>query len=154
MLKSANYVMVGKKRGLESLKSVENLSTNADGDNAKESNVDKARSTPSTDLSDNKKSRISSLSNVNIIDVISCENFREEKIACNEVEMIREKTKPLGAESSLAVKSQYIYDIYYTKNEDIHLDLLYPNNFQIKSYNNYQDVDLVEDTNPVDGYDS
>lgn len=43
-------------------------------------------------------------------------------------------------------QSDYVYDIYYAKNLDIHLDLLYPNNFTIASYNNLEfDDNVVEE---------
>jgi hypothetical protein len=137
--------MISKKRGLES------------------STSDMPSSNSTT--FDNKKPKVSNLSNFNIIDVISSEYFNDEetnkvnekettaaykskpaeKITCNGKELIREKTE-------IATKPEYIYDLYYTKSEDIHLDLLYPNNYEIKSFNNYRDVDLVDDNDDDDDY--
>jgi hypothetical protein len=67
---------------------------------------------------------------------------KENRLTCNGVEMIREKTT---SPTSKTTTSEYIYDIYYTKNPEIHLDLLYANNYEIKSYNFMHDVDLVDD---------
>src|SRR5690606_16007273 len=141
---NTSYIMVNKKRGFTSLLSVDNL----------------ASVEQTAQLNDEKKSKFDDLSNVNIIDVVSSEYFdsskdkeeekneketngKEEKskITCNGVEMIREKVAAVDATKN----SKYVYDIYYTKNENIHLDLLYPNNFEIKAFSNYKDVDLVDD---------
>ncbi len=136
--------MLSKKRGLESNGNIaeilaENNQTNVAA------------------VADFKKPKVANLANVNIIDVISSEYFNSEasarlekisskenehqsvaeteKITCNGVELVREKTG----------KPEFIYDLYYTKSDEIHLDLLYPNNFEIKSMNNFQNVDLVDD---------
>ncbi len=48
---------------------------------------------------------------------------------CNEKPLIKEPN----------TKTDYIYDIYYTKsNDQIHLDLLYPNNYTITPF--YEDL--------------
>ena len=115
-----------------------------------------------------KKQKAFEMENVNIIDIISSDYFNgtpvtaedvtgatlvapstkspssqtpspSNKITCNGVEMIREKVVP----SPHAEK--YVYDIYFTKNADLHLDLLYSNNYEIKSSNNYDHVELVDE---------
>ncbi|CAF1001861.1 unnamed protein product [Brachionus calyciflorus] len=102
-----------------------------------------------TEDEDSKKIKVCSESkNINIIDVVLTEKSPEKKnkndddkketITCNGVNLIREKCEPQ--------ETGYVYDIYYTKNSDIHLDLLYPNNYEIRSYNVYQDIDLIDDT--------
>lgn len=100
-------------------------------------------------MADNKKAKVSSDENVNIINVFLEENLSEndskiesanektDTITCNGINLIREKCN--------APNNSYVYDIYYTKNPEIHLDLLYPNNYEIRSYNIYQDIDLIDD---------
>ncbi|RNA33692.1 putative RNA polymerase II nuclear localization SLC7A6OS [Brachionus plicatilis] len=96
---------------------------------------------------DNKKAKVNTDENINIIDVVLNENFspdkqknenQHEKITCNGIDLIREKCE--------VPNNAYVYDIYYTKNSDVHLDLLYPNNYEIRSYNIYQDIDLIDDS--------
>lgn len=99
---------------------------------------------------DNKKAKVSCDENINIIDVLLDENSSADDtkieslneqintITCNGVNLIREKCT--------TENNSYVYDIYYTKNPEIHLDLLYPNNYEIRSYNIYQDIDLIDDS--------
>ena len=51
--------------------------------------------------------------------------------------MIREKV--------IKQEEQFVYDIYFTKNTDLHLDLLYSNSYEIKSSNNYDNIELVDE---------
>ena len=165
-LKPSNYVMISKKRGLESDDFDSNENNKKESSSTSSDESDNSLKTDGTSKKLKQSTTINNLSNVNIIDVISSEYFKEEnkenekedlskqtsgrqnnseKIACNGVEMIREKiVDPLATS---AKSSEYIYDIYYTKSDDIHLDLLYANNFEIKSHNIYKDVELVDDTN-------
>jgi hypothetical protein len=140
--------MLSKKRGLESNGNIAGALAEA------------SQAIATTDF---KKPKVANLANFNIIDVISSEYFENEtnardeiekkssnskeneKITCNGVELVREKT-------ATSAKPEYIYDLYYTKSDEIHLDMLYPNNFEIKSFKNFQDVDLVDD-NFEDEYD-
>ena len=61
-------------------------------------------------------------------------------MTCNDVELIREKIAENQNELG------YVYDIYYANTNDIYLDLLYSNNYEIKSYNDYENVELVNGT--------
>lgn len=128
-----SYVVVDKKRGLENDELME------------------------VQVAENKRSRAANgdLENVNIIDVmISSEYFAQEddknvidtttpsenkeKITINGVEMIREKKKE---------SENYIYDLYYVKSDNLagHLDLLYPNSYEIRAYSYYKDAELIND---------
>ena len=42
-------------------------------------------------------------------------------------------------------QNEYVYDIYYAKNLDIHLDLLYPDNFTINSFDLEFDDNIQEE---------
>jgi hypothetical protein len=64
----------------------------------------------------------------------------EERLTCNDVELIREKITEKPNELG------YVYDIYYANTNDIYLDLLYSNNYEIKSYNDYENLELVNGT--------
>jgi len=156
--KSNRYVMLNKKRGIETQQS--------------------PLLAEQTHSAKNK----SNLENVNIIDVISSEYVvvtdepstttndtvtstpaipKTERLTCNGVEMIREKCqlnstptkKSTGKETVVmntliefdSKTNEYVYDIYYTKNLDIHLDLLYPNNFEIKSASLDDRIELLDD---------
>lgn len=145
-IKSNRYVLLNKKRGIESQSSI----------------VAQRRTAKAN----------SNLDNVNIIDVISSEYIanepsdavtstpavtKNERLTCNGVEMIREKcdinSTPAKKTRDTAVNqiefdsktNEYVYDIYYTKNMDIHLDLLYPNNFEIKSASLDDRIELLDD---------
>lgn len=120
-IKSQRYILLNKKRGIDNLdtNTIEKISN-------KEATLDR------TELAINK------YGDMNILDVVSSEIHDEEeeeiggsksmkrsneKIVCNGVELLKEK-----------VINEYVYDIYYAKNQDIHLDLLYPSNFTINSF--------------------
>lgn len=153
--KQVNYVVLSKKRGLNS----ENGRESENGSNV-ENEQQRLKSRRAEDATD-------TLENVNIIDVISSEYFKEdeggegtsaskktpsrtpEKISCNGVEMTREKatTSPGRADSS------YVYDIYYARfNPTVHshLDLLYPSNIEVKSYGLYGESELIDETTSSD----
>ena len=83
---------------------------------------------------------------------------KKEKITCNGIEMLREKISPGGDAHKHAVnskttvssekksaQSEYVYDIYYLKSNEIYLDLLYANNFEIKAFNEVESADLLND---------
>lgn len=81
-----------------------------------------------------------------------------EKITCNGVELIREKVTASGNSPNAKTSSgfggkkdanDYVYDLYYTKTNDIHLDLLYPNNYEIKSYM-HESSELIDENNDDD----
>ncbi len=145
-IKTNRYIMLNKKRGIESQSPI-----------VVQRRTDKANS---------------NLDNVNIIDVISSEYIadesngavtstpaatKNERLTCNGVEMIREKCStnntPTKKTKETVVNqiefdsktNEYVYDIYYTKNMDIHLDLLYPNNFEIKSASLDDRIELLDD---------
>ena len=147
-IKSQRYVLLSKKRGVENLD---------------DTTMTKLTSTESTNTKFSKNKTelaIHNYGNMNIIDVISSDyietaapsvdetNKRGKKadaITCNGVELIREKVSPINKSRrnvELDLKqNEYVYDIYYAKNVDIHLDLLYPNNFEIKSFNQNLEFD-------------
>ena len=146
--KTFNYVLLNKKRGLDTTDETNSQEINGEPEAKKKSSKDSG-----------KKLKTLNFDEVNIIDVISKEYFDESeasdvsknldknkkatndspsRITCNGVELIREKVTPKK-------ESQYVYDIYYTKNTDIHLDLLYTNNYEIKSCNNNDHQELVDD---------
>lgn len=119
-VKSHRYVLLDKKRGVENLdnKTIENITK-------KEMSIDK------TELA------INNYGDMNILEIEEeqevCDSSKNkaesDRITCNGVELEREK---------LDLSNGYVYDIYYAKNQEIHLDLLYPNNFTINSF----DLDL------------
>jgi hypothetical protein len=92
-----------------------------------------------------------------IYDIISYpvnDSKQNDTITCNGVEMKREKVENINdtqeevVEKRIDIESEsdeYIYDIYYTKQNDIHLDLLYPNNFEIKSGSLYDQLQFLAD---------
>ena len=142
-IKPFNYVLVNKKRDFEST---------CDEELNKKSIDAQAELQEIQTL--NKKMK--SLAEFNIIDLVSSEYFTENdsskretksktqenvpspsKITCNGVEMIREKV--------IKQEEQFVYDIYFTKNTDLHLDLLYSNSYEIKSSNNYDNIELVDE---------
>ena len=59
--------------------------------------------------------------------------------------MIREKVDAKSQEE------KFVYDIYFTKSKDLHLDMLYSNNYEIKSSNYYDNIELVDEKNLVEG---
>ena len=149
--KRVDFVMVSKKRGL----------------NQSESNSTNLSEIPSKPAVEKRfKPRIrtnnSNLDNINIIDVISSDYFNEEdtkktedkpekaanRIACNGVEMVREKV----ATESEKIDDGYVYDIYYApkSNESIHLDLLYPSNVEIRGCSLYTESELIDERNSSD----
>lgn len=131
-IKTQRYVLLNKKRG------VDELDTNTIGRiTSKEVSLDKT------------EQAINDYGDMNILDVeldigtdadLNAENRSSERISCNGVELIREKNMEIKKQSD------YVYDIYYAKNLDIHLDLLYPNNFTIASYDALEfDDNIVEE---------
>lgn len=144
--------MVSKKRGL----------------NQSESNSTNLNEIPTKPAVEKRfKPRIrtnnNNLDNINIIDVISSDYFNEEdtkktqdkpedkaanRIACNGVEMVREKV----ATESEKIDDGYVYDIYYApkSNESIHLDLLYPSNVEIRGCSLYTESELIDERNSSD----
>lgn len=124
--KAHRYVLLNKKRGVENLneQTIETITN-------KEKSLDK------TELA------INNYGEMNIIDVVSSEyddNYKKEadneKITCNGIELIKEKVpQPV----------KYVYDLYYAKNNEIHLDLLYPNNFTINSLDIQFDDNIFEE---------
>jgi hypothetical protein len=130
--KSLNYVLVDKKRAFN------------------------ASDTKYHEISQSKK--LKALDEFNIIDIISSEYTQTtptlektmaspSKISCNGIEMIREKVASSSSVSMIKDEEQFVYDIYFTKNLDLHLNLLYSNNYEIKS-SSYDDVELVDEKNP------
>lgn len=117
-------MLLNKKRGVENLneQTIETITN-------KEQSLDK------TELA------INNYGEMNIIDVVSSEyddkkDTNNEKITCNGIELIKEKvTSPV----------KYVYDLYYAKNNEIHLDLLYPNNFTINSLDIQFDENIFEE---------
>ena len=69
------------------------------------------------------------LSNINILNVMP--SIYNNKINCNGVELIREKVNQQEVTSK--DEDKYVYDIYYVKNSEIDLNLLYSNKYEIKS---------------------
>lgn len=150
--KRVDFVMVSKKRGL----------------NQSESNSTNLNEIPTKPAVEKRfKPRIrtnnNNLDNINIIDVISSDYFNEEdtkktqdkpedkaanRIACNGVEMVREKV----ATESEKIDDGYVYDIYYApkSNESIHLDLLYPSNVEIRGCSLYTESELIDERNSSD----
>ena len=111
-----------------------------------------------TDDKDESKGTSSNLNDINVIDVIpstylmsdddesvSASNKSPEvnQITCNDVVMIREKVN--NKEEKKPVNNEYVYDIYYVKNSNIHLDLLYANNYEIKPFINENDLLICDD---------
>ncbi len=138
-IKSNRYVLLNKKKGIEASNK---LATK-----------------------DEKKNNFN---DVNVIDVISSDYIaneitnnepatvnKSERLTCNGVEMIREKCSTNNRNNSKEVANgqiefdsktnEYVYDIYYTKNMDIHLELLYPNNFEIKSATLADNIEFLDD---------
>lgn len=163
--KQVDYVVLAKKRGLSQCNEA-----HTNGHSRKE---DAKNATESSKKCKNEED----LDNVNIIDVISSEYFKDElshankqeeakekpkatpeKISCNGVEMIREKLATVESCKSPskrpnATEADYVYDFYYAKSNDpnIYFDLLYPNaNFEIKSYSLYGESELMDERNSSD----
>lgn len=151
-----NYVLVNKKRVFEN----DNLETETLMPVEDQQSIqDKvAQETPKRLKLLNK--------DFNIIDIVSSEYFNEtdkkeastiasqkeqnttstaNKITCNGVEMIREKVDAKSQEE------KFVYDIYFTKSKDLHLDMLYSNNYEIKSSNYYDNIELIDEKNLVEG---
>lgn len=137
--KQLNYIVVNKKRRI-----------------SHEHNLEESES-----VETKQDKRLKNLDDVNIIDVLPTSILNEEEIflnsmqqnksskpakqseerlTCNDVELIREKIAENQNELG------YVYDIYYANTNDIYLDLLYSNNYEIKSYNDYENVELVNGT--------
>lgn len=145
-LKTNRYVLLNKKRGIEN-------------------------TAPTNDSTESvTQPKLVHLKNINIIDVISSEYVNQdethqaaststttttsatsqtktERVTCNGVEMIREKSSPSSKKQIEydTKTNEYVYDIYYARNMDIHLDLLYPNNFEIKSGVYDEKIELLDE---------
>jgi hypothetical protein len=150
-----NYVLVNKKRMHDEETKIETPVVKRD---------------ETDELQEATSKKLKSFDDFNIIDIISSEYFSEtskkekdtvksnqieqsstavaatapqpSKITCNGVEMIREKVdrKSHG--------EQFVYDIYFTKSKDLlPLDFLYSNNYEIKSSNYYDNIELVDERN-------
>lgn len=129
-VKSHRYVLLNKKRGVEALdnETIENITN-------KDLSLDK------TEIA------INNYGDMNILDVVSSDVHDEENLnkntkqserfTCNGVELIQEKVNKK--------QNEYVYDIYYAKNLDIHLDLLYPDNFTINSFDLEFDDNIQEE---------
>jgi len=141
--------------------------------------LNKKKGLDTTSKETNKHQVKKNFNDVNIIDVISSDyitnddssstssslnnNTKSERLTCNGIEMIREKcsssTNSQSSSKEVAINgsqiefdsktNEYVYDIYYTKNMDIHLELLYPNNFEIKSATLADNIEFL-DENYVD----
>lgn len=133
-IKAQRYVLLKKKRGIDNL------------DNSTiESITNRKISIENTELA------INNYGDMNILDVVPSEIQEEDdveakkiinnpdRIMCNGVELLKEKISPAKQ------KNEYVYDIYYAKNQDIHLDLLYPSNFTINAFDLQLDENVKED---------
>ena len=78
----------------------------------------------------------------------------EGQITCNDVVLIREKVTakkdmPKGPVLDTA-SNEYVYDIYYTKNSNINLDLLYANNYEITPVFNKDQLIILDENQDED----
>jgi len=137
--KQLNYIVVNKKRRLSHETSQEVSESVQEQHDKRSKNLDDVNIIdvlPASIL--NEDERLLDHRQENKSPKLSKQN--EERLTCNDVELIREKitekTNELG----------YVYDIYYANTNDIYLDLLYSNNYEIKSYNDYENLELVNGT--------
>lgn len=143
-MQKIDYVLVTKKRGIDT-EDVENQENNKPCD-----------SIDSTIANNDKK--IKKLDSVHIIDVVSSQYAEESSKNANTLNQNLDKEKNVEqlngeviieekdeSKKTDTTKPDYVYDIYYTKNNDIHLDIINLNNLEIKSYNYYEEAELVDD---------
>ena len=146
-LKTNRYVLLNKKRGIQNDTPMSSIKTKSFN----------------TDLNDFNIIDVISSDYVNtetesdLFDSPSTTTSKTERLTCNGIEMIREKCvtstaikQPKLKETNAQIEfdsktNEYVYDIYYTKNMDIHLDLLYPSNFEIKSATNDDKIELLDE---------
>lgn len=143
-MQKIDYVLVTKKRGIDT-EDVENQENNKPCDL-----ID------STIANNDKK--IKKMDSVHIIDVVSSQYAEESSKNANTLNQNLDKEKNVEqlngeviieekdeSKKTDTTKPDYVYDIYYTKNNDIHLDIINLNNLEIKSYNYYEEAELVDD---------
>ena len=133
------YVMVRSKRGL----GVKNgLRNGHSADNEDEEDKDEDDDDVSKDEKRLRRYSNLNLNMVNIIDVVPAPPppaveapITAEKEVTTSLASIATETSATATRKGATKEddANYVYDIYYVRNSDIHLDLLYPNNYEIRS---------------------
>lgn len=175
--KTLKYVLTNKKRGYENSISMSMDQSKDDSvpSGPADATIEEADAVAASKAAETrKKSRKNSilLDNFNIIDVVAsdyfCQDDQEpepesqkpaaegEQITCNNVVLIREKVTttakkdvPKGPVLD-AASNEYVYDIYYTKNSNINLDLLYANNYEITPMVNKNQLIILDENQDDD----
>lgn len=135
--KSQRYILLNKKRGLDEQNEDVNIIDVISSDYLDDLDKEKEKE---DEIETSKKVRSGLSDHLRFVrNQLLFSNKDDDEISCNGVPLIKEKSNKNA--------SEYIYDIYYAKNDSnsTYLDLLDSNNYNIKSYYGDENDYLIND---------